>query len=122
MQHPADPVTFVCARRTGTSSDVAASGAGKSWRLPDLRWDRANFTGSRRSRHYLWNLSRGVVSGRDRSTWTRKRRACGLFNFNLKVRSGQVRSGQVRSGQVRCITRPKSRTMAATRQLILPPK
>jgi hypothetical protein len=30
-------------------------------------------------------------------------------------------SGQVRSGQVRFITRPKSRTMRATRQLMLPP-
>jgi hypothetical protein len=32
-----------------------------------------------------------------------------------------VRSGQVRSGQVRYITRPKSRTMRVTRQLMLPP-
>jgi hypothetical protein len=31
------------------------------------------------------------------------------------------RSGQVMSGQVRFITRPKSRTMRATRQLVLPP-
>ena len=38
-----------------------------------------------------------------------------------QVKSGQVRSGQVRSGQVRFITRPKSRTMRATRQLMLPP-
>ena len=29
---------------------------------------------------------------------------------------------QVRSGQVRFITRPKSRTVRATRQLMLPPK
>jgi hypothetical protein len=34
---------------------------------------------------------------------------------------GPMGRGQVRSGQVRFITRPKSRTMRATRQLMLPP-
>ncbi len=36
-------------------------------------------------------------------------------------RPARVRSGQVRSGQVRFITRPKSRTMRSTRELMLPP-
>jgi hypothetical protein len=44
------------------------------------------------------------------------------FNlFLLLVRRALQAPFKVRSGQVRFITRPKSRTMRATRQLMLPP-
>ena len=65
---------------------------------------------------YLRTLNNASVGlGSYASVWCRARRAC---EPTMNPKRDQP---SVRSGQVRYITRPKSRTMSVTRQLMLPP-
>ena len=54
------------------------------------------------------------------SCWVVTRRVCGASLSLSEADAAPSVTGGVRSGQVRFITRPKSRTMRATRQLMLP--